>query len=390
MNIINHSFTMKIGRLQYSLILMLLLVFYHPGNLSAEEVRSIKSGNIQAIFYDSGDSVPYQYALEDWPEEAKNGILAALTILDETLVLSKVMTVGFMWSKDVDTDHAIALSYNDYIEPQHLPDCWLDADYKYPRELLNQMASTNIYGGENISIIFNSVKEWCFSSVEEPLSNQQDLITVTLHELTHGLGMSSSYTKNDDSEPYIFDKYMVDKEFVRIIETEFLMEEDRDKMLTNGFVYFDGPEAMKAHGNKPIKLYAPSPLTGASLSHLDMEYDGDPKGDLMIPGTRYGQSTRYLGSYIAAILKDVGWAVKDEIPTGSSLNSDEQQTVRIFSDNERIYIENLQPGVIPVYIYTASGQLIIHETLSGSVSYTFPKNKIYFVRINNKTFKIRL
>lgn len=390
MNTFTPNYAPNMNLFRYGSIFVLFLFSGYFQSLSAEETRSIDSGKIQAIFYDSADTVPYDYTLEDWPEEGKKGILAALAILDETLVLSKVMTIGFMWSKDVDTDHAIALSYNDYIELEHLPGCQLDADYKYPRELLNQMAETDKYGGENISIIFNSLKNWCFSSVEEPLPNQQDLITVTLHELSHGLGMSSSYTKANDSEPYIFDKYMVDKEFNRIVDANYLLDEDRDKVLTSGHVYFEGPEAMKAHDNKHLKLHSPATLTSASLCHLDLEYEGNPEGDLMIPGTRYGQSTRYLGSYIAAILKDVGWTTKSGMPTGLSVITDELENVLLHSNNDRIYIDNQQLEKISVSIYTVSGQLLVHETVSGSVSYSVTPQNIYIVRINNKAFKIKL
>lgn len=362
---------------------------------SANEVRIVENSNIYAVFYGPGDILPYPYTLEEWPEEAKQGVLQALGILNETLVLTKRMTIGFMWSKDVDTDHAIALSYNDYVELQHLPTCQLDVNYQYPRELLNQLASNDNYGGENISMIFNSLKNWCFTMDKEPQAGQQDLITVTLHELSHGLGMSSSFTKYNAQEPYIFDKYMVDGDNRLVLDAEYYTNEsDRHILLTGDNVYYMGPEGMKANGNKPLKLHAPSTLTGASLCHLDILYDNDEKGELMIPGTRYGRSTRYFGDYIVGILKDVGWSIQEMDTMDPSWNEvvdlPAESGVRLHSDNGVLFIENQGTEKITIGIYSLSGRLIVEDIISVSGNYSMPRQEIYIVKIDNTAYKVRL
>jgi len=379
--------------LSKGILCILLIIGTHV--LHGKEIKAVNGSKIYAVFYGPTDNLPYPYTLEEWPEEAKQGIVEALGILNETLILNKEMTIGFMWSDDVDTDHAIALSYNDYIELQHMPDCQLDANYQYPRELLNQLAGNDNYGGENISMIFNSLKDWCFTMDAEPLSDQQDLITVTLHELSHGLGMSSSFTKSNEREPYIFDKYIADSNNHFALDTDYYANDAARKvLLTSDNVYYIGAEGMKANGGKPLRLYAPSVLTGASLCHLDTEYVNDEKGELMIAGTLYGRSTRYLGSYVMGILKDVGWTIQTDAPDEPSANEaiggTEEDGIKVYSGNKILFVEVAGKENLSIRIYSLSGKLIIDSVISGSGTFPLANQDIYIVKIDNKTYKIRI
>jgi len=372
-------------------IFVFLLFGIFPFFSQSKEIINIETGHIHLVFYDPGDQTPYLFNPEEWPEEAKQGIIEAFSIVHDVLDTKRMMTIGLIWSEDVEDFNSIALSYNSFEAVPDMGDVGvghLDKNYKYPRELFNQLLEGDFYSGENIVIIYNSTKDWCYNKSNTPTSDQQDLITVTLHEVVHGLGMSSGFTKENEGPPYIFDKYITDVNSREILEY-YPEGEQRENALTNDQVYFVGPNTMKANNNQPIQLYAPSSLTSASLCHVDNQYRDNPGADLMVPGTDYGQNTRYLGSYIIGILADVGWQIKQDPNPSPNQTTESQDKIHISSSGGTIFIENKTGRKIEVFIYTASGIIIKRSVQDEYGSYQIPVGIVCFVTINGKTYKIR-
>jgi len=361
----------------------------------AKEVRTV-NGKINIQFYGKSDqgNIIYNYNLQDWPEEAKSAIVETIHILNNTFEINNTMTFSVIWSEDLTN---IAEAYVKFAEVKASSNFWnLDSNFKYPRELLNQLSSNKTYSGENIVIAFNSKKDWCFSSTQEPSATQQDLITVALHELSHGLGLSSSFTKNNETKPYIYDKYLVDniENYNYIVDTNYYpTKADQTAALTSNSLYYAGPNVLKDNDYTPIKLHAPEKLTSASVVHVDRQYHDDHDGELLIAGTSYGKSTRFFGNYIVNMLKDMGWETRSSYNSALSNDNiameDISNMINVSAANGTINIENNSFENIQVAIYSISGKLVKNETISGNGYYQVNSNEVYIVKVNNKTYKIK-
>jgi len=376
-------------------LVVVIIIMSSFATTFAKEVRTV-NGKINIQFYGKSDqgNIIYNYNLQDWPEEAKSAIVETIHILNNTFEINNTMTFSVIWSEDLTN---IAEAYVKFAEVKASSNFWnLDNNFKYPRELLNQLSSNKTYSGENIVIAFNSKKDWCFSSTQEPLSTQQDLITVALHELSHGLGLSSSFTKNNETKPYIYDKYLVDNidNFNYIVDTNYYpTKADQTAALTNNSLYYAGPNVLKDNNYTPIKLHAPAKLTSASVVHVDRQYHDDHDGELLIAGTSYGKSTRFFGNYIVNMLRDMGWETRSSYRSALSNDNiamdDISNMINISAANGTINIENNSFENIQVAIYSISGKLVKNEMISGNGYYQVNSNEVYVVKVNNKTYKIK-
>jgi hypothetical protein len=78
--------------------------------------------------------------------------------------------------------------------------------------------------------------------------------------------------------------------------------------LTSNGVYFNGPQTRAANGGRGARLYAPSPWSGSSISHLDeATYPAGNPNSLMTPQLNSGESIHDPGSIGLAVLRDQGW-----------------------------------------------------------------------------------
>lgn len=373
----------------------LIVLFIITGSFTAfaKEVRTV-NGKFNVQFYQKSDQgkIMYNYTLLDWPEEAKNAIIETIHILNNTFEINNTMTFSVIWSEDLTN---IAETYVRFAEIRNSSNFWnLDSNFKYPKELLNQLSTNRTYEGENIVIAYNAKKDWCFSSDQEPTYLQQDLITVTLHELAHGLGLSSSYTKNNETKPYIYDKFLVDGHGNHIADPRlYPTKADITAALTGNDLYYAGPNVMKDNNYQPIKLHAPENFSAASVVHVDRQYHNDQDGELLIPGTSYGKSTRLFGNYIVNMLKDLGWTTRSDyrytLDNEHIATNDISNMINVSGENGTINIANLSYESIQLSIYTLAGKLVKKETLSGNGHYQVSPNNVYIVKINDKTFKIK-
>lgn len=363
--------------------------------LYGEKVRIVPSTNIHLRFYEPGDVTNYNLTLDTWPEEAIQGIVDAFDVVNNTFHINKRMIIGFIWSRDLDDLNALAQSYNSYSEVWNSDGLDLpDFEYKYPREMLNQLSSGTDFEGENICIAFNALTKWCYSKDREPHENEQDLITVTLHELTHGLGVKTSFNHNE-TIPHIYDKFLTDRNRIHILDAKhYPTRSSQDDILTGDQLYFSGPEAMKANNNNPIKLHAPPILSTASITHVDLEYEDNPNLNLMIPGTGYGQSTRFFGNVILGIFKDVGWDLKDSPPGPTthtvSINKSTENDILLSSFNGTIRIESLTTKAVPLEIYSIHGKLFYKGIVNGYLELPVNLHSVYIIKTPANSYKIRL
>lgn len=359
----------------------------------AKDVFRLASGNIQIVFYNSEDqgTIPYKYKLTDWPFQAKIAIADALTIVEQTIEIGNLMTVGCIWSGDLDAYSTLAETYtlfNNVQARQELTS--LDQKYKYPRELLNQIVGGHTFSGQNIVVVINALKDWNYDKDRSPMIHQQDLITVCLHELLHGLGISSSFTKKNESKPYIYDRYIVDEKGISILD--YPSENSRQIALRSNNLFYSSPNILHVTHGEPLKLHAPKNFSGSSICHLDRKYQHDAGGELLIPGTSYGHSNRSIGAYILAILEDIGWRVKlnhkRNIPY---INQDvAEDPIRIYTIENTVHIRNPRAEDIYVRVFTLSGRLVYNRHSRADEAFRLLPQTIYIIKINDKSIKIRI
>lgn len=126
--------------------------------------------------------------------------------------------------------------------------------------------------------VFNFGRNWN-SGLGAPASNQFDLFTVALHEITHALGFASLVTElgtsgisgGDPGVFSIFDTFLtLGPGGTSLFAAGGNFVGTAADLISNN-VYFDGPNARAANGGNPVKIYAPGTYNdGSSISHIEL------------------------------------------------------------------------------------------------------------------------
>lgn len=185
--------------------------------------------------------------------------------------------------------------------------------------------------GAEISADFNSSPDttWYFGTDGHPSNTQEDLETVVLHELGHGLGFLGSFDgldpitqqdlgrgyyglTGDGKNPTIFDHFVSDVRGVPLISSSYPNGSVAlGRVLrggTNG-VRWNGAWGIRAAGMVRPSLYSPPTwMEGSSFSHLDESlYPAGSANALMTPGVMQGEADHSPGPIMLAMFRDMGW-----------------------------------------------------------------------------------
>ncbi|UCF37680.1 MAG: hypothetical protein JSU96_02080 [Acidobacteriota bacterium] len=168
-------------------------------------------------------------------------------------------------------------------------------------------------------------------------ANKLDFVSIIVHELAHGLGISSSYVVGGDGKgyygyetdppspdqplPLVFDTFVCDAREIALTGDAPALSDKQSfqsgsvelaAALTSDQLYFLGPISAILSGRVvPIPLYAPRSFSWvSSVSHLD-EIAFPPGGidSLMTPGISLGESNHHPGPIAVGILAELGWTV---------------------------------------------------------------------------------
>ena len=154
------------------------------------------------------------------------------------------------------------------------------AGYNVTPNMRDIRIEMNSYGG----ILGWGAINWYYGTTGTPSSNQYDWITITLHEVTHGLGFSNLirndgsyyYTTNSGSfgtyteYPGIYDRQLYQGTSGSNL-TE-LSQSQRASLVTSNDLYAGRPGSflLAANGGNRVRMYAPSVWSGgSSVSHWD-------------------------------------------------------------------------------------------------------------------------
>ena len=192
--------------------------------------------------------------------------------------------------------------------------------------------------GFDINAVFNSTfSNWYFGTDGNPGAAEFDLVTVVLHEIGHGLGMTGSMQVDNagfgswglgTGFPIIYDVFTETTGGAPLLATSSFP----NPSITLGDalqdrVFFDGPNADSVLGMRP-ELYAPSTfLGGSSYSHFDENlFPFGTENGLMTPFLAMDEVIHDPGDQLLCLFEDLGWettATCDEPPPVGCVPSDE-------------------------------------------------------------------
>ena len=195
----------------------------------------------------------------------------------------------------------------------------------YHAALANKLRGSDLApGSPDITANFSSAfSSWYFGTDGNTPPGQYDFVTVVLHELAHGIGVSGmanvdgagNGSLGDSGFPSIYDRYTTDSAGTPLLS--YASPAALGTALRASTVYFTGSNARAANGNANVRLYAPATWSlGSSYSHLDETFNGTSNA-LMTYSLSPGESIHDPGNVVRGILKDVGWTTAAPTPTST-------------------------------------------------------------------------
>ncbi len=195
--------------------------------------------------------------------------------------------------------------------------------------LADKIAGRNLRSGEaDIIVRFNSNDEvgWYFGTDTNTPSGKYDFVSVVLHEIGHGLGISSTSRmietgffsvegalRSGPSHarfPEVYDEFVVNGAGTAITEFSDPSTALREQFTGNS-LFWNGSNGKLAYNGARPKLFAPTWwIQGSSFVHLDEEtfQSGDPNS-LMTPYFDRAEAIHSPGSIALGMLDDIGWTI---------------------------------------------------------------------------------
>jgi hypothetical protein len=196
-------------------------------------------------------------------------------------------------------------------------------DTWYVGPLAEALAGEDLNNGEfDINMTFNSGTNWSFATDGSVFPGRYDLVTVALHEIAHGIGISSSFKLiNNETEgqwgqsgfPYIYDIFIQNREEQLLTKSSnFSNSSTRLKeQIESGSLFFK-IDFHPFSADLP-KVYSPKPFkSGGSISHLDPgKYYTNSEHSLMLPSIPSASAIHKPGELLLSMLSQIGWAVNE-------------------------------------------------------------------------------
>ncbi|MCA9952006.1 MAG: hypothetical protein KDE48_20290 [Anaerolineales bacterium] len=262
-----------------------------------------------------------------WPAAARTAFEYAVDIWSLLFESGVIISIDACWRQD-STGALGWAGPSDYYRNFNgaVPNRW------YPVALANQITGGDLNAGTaEISANFDATQTWYFGIDGQTPSSQFDLVSVALHEIGHGLGVSGSMRFDDgtgsnecnggifgtgcygwSNSAMIYDGFLENGAGQNLILTYGNNTGALGTQLISNDLYFNGPATTAANNNNPAKIFAPNPFNpGSSISHLDDATFSGTFHALMTPTISSGESNHYPGAVALGILDDMGWGVMD-------------------------------------------------------------------------------
>ena len=209
--------------------------------------------------------------------------------------------------------------------------------------------------------------DWYLGLDGHPESDQFDLVSVVLHEISHGLGIVDSFDLDDDGNgeyglqfrnreeqvPTLFDYFVRLRNGDRLITDLSSPSVELAEAITGIKLFWAGSQTRRANGGRtPVMLWAPSEYEAASsIAHLDEDaYPSATTNSLMTPHIGSGEVSQSPGPLLRAMLKDMRYTVRGQVlqiphfGVGDGLSSDIIVTNRSSTETATVAIDAWDPG----------------------------------------------
>jgi hypothetical protein len=289
-----------------------------PEHFLAGRARGAKSATRITINYLPKGPGEDTDKCDTWPADAKAAVEYAVEIW-ESLVTSKVpITINTCWATNLEDGalgQAQTLGHFHDFTGAPLTGTW------YPVALANALHGSDLAKGKaDMYLAYSKKYPWYFGTDLNTPAGKMDLVSVVLHEITHGLGFSgTTQVKNGQGQwgggtgyPDQYDRFIKNGADQQLIDTAVFANPSGELAaeLVGGDLYFTGSNASAANGGQKVKIYAPSPWAdGSSYSHLDWDTFFNTRNALMVYGIPSGAAVHHPGPVTLAMLGDMGWAV---------------------------------------------------------------------------------
>jgi hypothetical protein len=212
--------------------------------------------------------------------------------------------------------------------PNFVPDTYYDA------ALVNHLVREDIFPvggpitptGAEVSITFNSQRDYFFGTNGTPGANQLDFLSLALHEIGHGLGFMTQVIRDGSflqGSPTIYDRFVVD-EFGTPITA--MTDAERLAAVTDFLgLFWSGEHGVAAlNGTRPGLAAADGVFApGGSILHFSQGFFlplGLGSNDiLMLTGGPEDIPVIHTpGRLTLGVLEDIGWSIATPVPEPAS------------------------------------------------------------------------
>lgn len=298
---------------------------------------------IEVNFLDGGRLFQTDCTPGRWTNEARQAMQFAVQRLSADLTGTVPVRVNACWVTDSSGNSSRLAAAGTLASAINSPDYFSLPGLRtrntwYPVASAIQAVGTSrcgAFGGActperaDIGIIFESTRNWSFSTGDQPTPGQFDFVSVAMHELAHGLGFQSlavrilreplgtieflplqdAYTRIVRYITNLADPINASVPFWSLSPAERRAAITQDFSLAFGFTYTNLIGAQTV----PF-LHAPNPVQpGSSFSHFNA---GSEANELMVPTTPPNTRRRSLG-LAGEVLRRAGWsdlAPRDPLP----------------------------------------------------------------------------
>ena len=215
---------------------------------------------------------------------------------------------------------------------------------------------------------FNSANpNWSFNLDGLPQAGKTDFVTVVLHEIGHGLGITKSFdvdgNNGDISSLFsplhvVYDNFVENSSGKNLVQNFVPPSTLLKTELTSGSVYFRSPQLIKPPSgpDERARLYAPATFEpGSSIAHLDEATYNVSNNALMTPQIGTAEVHHDPGPIIMKMLGDMGW-VNTQIQHTRLTNTENVSTpyeVKVTLKPDQLNSYNYNPNEVKL-VYTTN------------------------------------
>ncbi len=255
------------------------------------------------------------------PDSIKSCIQNATKVWSKYIFSNQPIKMKVLWSDLSGNVRGYCIANELFIGLEGLP----IQDALYPVALAEKILNRNLNSDEpDILCVLDKDANWNIKD-RQPEADELDLLTVVIHEITHGLGYTGNLTMKDGKMtllelPLVFDKYIMYADTLSVLDAFLNEKVEQDSLLaisTSDKLSWGGKIANAVFDDE-IKLYAPSKFnSGSTFYHLDEH--AFPLGDtntLMTPAFSVQERVLSPGVLNVAMLADIGWDdffIQDEL-----------------------------------------------------------------------------